>query len=37
MIDYFFEELDGKRKLKGADYYIAVPTDITEVEKKSLF
>ena len=34
MIDYFFQELDGKRKLKGADYYIAVPTDITEVEKR---
>ena len=37
MIDYFFEELDGKRKLKGADYYIAVPTDITEVEKRAYF
>ena len=37
MIDYFFNELDGKRKLKGADYYIAVPTDITEVEKRAYF
>ncbi len=37
MIDYFFQELDGKRKLKGADYYIAVPTDITEVEKRAYF
>ncbi len=37
MIDYFFLELDGKRKLKGADYYIAVPTDITEVEKRAYF
>ncbi|MCI5937517.1 MAG: rod shape-determining protein [Eubacterium sp.] len=37
MIDYFFMQLDGKRKLKGADYYIAVPTDITEVEKRAYF
>lgn len=37
MIDYFFQVLDGKRKLKGADYYIAVPTDITEVEKRAYF
>ncbi len=37
MIDYFFHDLDGKRKLKGADYYIAVPTDITEVEKRAYF
>lgn len=37
MIDYFFQELDGKRRLKGADYYIAVPTDITEVEKRAYF
>lgn len=37
MIDYFFLQLDGKRKLKGADYYIAVPTDITEVEKRAYF
>lgn len=37
MIDYFFQILDGKRKLKGADYCIAVPTDITEVEKRAYF
>lgn len=37
MIDCFFQLLDGKRKLKGADYYIAVPTDITEVEKRAYF
>ncbi len=37
MIDYFFQQMDGKRKLKGADYYIAVPTDITEVEKRAYF
>lgn len=37
MIDYFFHVLDGKRRLKGADYYIAVPTDITEVEKRAYF
>lgn len=37
MIDYFFHELDGKRRLKGADYFIAVPTDITEVEKRAYF
>ena len=37
MIDYFFQQMDGKRKLKGAEYYIAVPTDITEVEKRAYF
>ncbi len=37
MIDYFFQQLDGKRKLKGAEYFIAVPTDITEVEKRAYF
>ncbi len=37
MVDYFFQELDGKRRLKGADYFIAVPTDITEVEKRAYF
>ncbi len=37
MIDDFFQQLDGKRKLKGAEYYIAVPTDITEVEKRAYF
>lgn len=37
MVDYFFQELDGKKRLKGADYYIAVPTDITEVEKRAYF
>lgn len=37
MIDYFFQEMDGKKRLKGADYYIAVPTDITEVEKRAYF
>ncbi len=37
MIDYFFQELDGKKRLKGADYFIAVPTDITEVEKRAYF
>lgn len=26
---------EGKGRLKGYDYYIAVPTDITEVEKRS--
>lgn len=37
MVDYFFQEMDGKRRLKGADYFIAVPTDITEVEKRAYF
>lgn len=37
MIDYFFTLLNGKKKLKGADYYIAIPTDITEVEKRAYF
>lgn len=37
MIDYFFSELDGKKKFKGSEYFIAVPTDITEVEKRAYF
>lgn len=37
MMNCFFEQLDGKKKLKGAQYYIAVPTDITEVEKRAYF
>ena len=37
LIDYFFAELDGKKRFKGAEYYIAVPTDITEVEKRAYF
>ena len=37
MIDCFFDQLNGKKRLKGAEYYIAVPTDITEVEKRAYF
>ena len=37
LIDYFFAELDGKKRFKGAEFYIAVPTDITEVEKRAYF
>lgn len=38
LMDYFFEKIQGDNKhLKGADYYVAVPTDITEVEKRAYF
>ena len=37
MMNCFFEELNGKKRMKGADYYIAIPTDITEVEKRAYF
>lgn len=37
MINCFFDALNGKKRLKGAEYYIAVPTDITEVEKRAYF
>ncbi len=37
MINYFFEEMNGKKRFKGADYYVAVPNDITEVEKRAYF
>lgn len=37
MIDYFFDQLNGRKRLRGANYYIAVPTDITEVEKRAYF
>lgn len=36
MMGKFLEKIaEGRGKLKGYDYYIAVPTDITEVEKRS--
>ena len=38
MISEFLAKVsEGKVRLKGYDYYIAVPTDITEVEKRSYF
>lgn len=34
----FLEKIaNGRNKLKGYDYYLAIPTDITEVEKRSYF
>jgi len=38
LMQSFFNKLsEGHGKLKGYDYYIAIPTDITEVEKRSYF
>jgi len=37
LINYFYKKLSEKRSLKGSDYYIAVPTDITEVEKRAYY
>ncbi|MCR5796467.1 MAG: rod shape-determining protein [Eubacterium sp.] len=37
LIDYFFAELNGKKRFKGAECFVAVPTDITEVEKRAYF
>lgn len=39
LLDYFFEQLVGKKSAFGAasDFLVAVPTDITEVEKKSFY
>ena len=30
-------EKDSKGKVRGAEFVVAVPTDITEVEKKAFF
>lgn len=38
MMVAFLGRISGsKHKLKGFDYYLAIPTDITEVEKRSYF
>lgn len=39
LLNYFFDEVLGKKNSFGTtnDFLIAVPTDITEVEKKSFF
>lgn len=39
LLNYFFEQMIGKKKTFGSpvDFLIAVPTDITEVEKKSFY
>lgn len=39
LLNHFFEQLIGKKSAFGAasDFLIAVPTDITEVEKKSFY
>ena len=36
LIKYFINDLT-RGNLKGADYYIAVPTDVTEVEKRAFY
>lgn len=36
LIHYFINDL-SKNSIKPADYYIAVPTDITEVEKRAFY
>lgn len=33
----FMERLTGKKMLKGADYLLAVPTDITRLEKRAFY
>ncbi len=33
--NFMAQKIAGHRKVKGADYYIAVPADISEVEKKA--
>ena len=37
MAEFLDRISEGHGKLKGYDYYIAIPTDITEVEKRSYF
>ncbi len=37
MLAFLSRLTTGKNKLKGYDYYLAIPTDITEVEKRSYF
>ncbi len=33
--NFMIDKVSGNRKLKGADFYIAVPSDIREVDKKA--
>lgn len=33
----FYKKLNGNKMITGADFYIAVPTDVTEVEKRAFY
>lgn len=33
----FYKDLNGNKNITGADFYIAVPTDVTEVEKRAFY
>lgn len=37
MVSFLLKIGHGKYKLRGYDYFLAIPTDITEVEKRSYF
>lgn len=37
LFNYFIDKLSGRRKLSSADYLVAVPTDITEVERRAFY
>ena len=37
VLNDFLERLTGRGKMKGADYLLAVPTDITELEKRAFY
>ena len=33
----FFNKINEEKKITGSDFYIAVPTDVTEVEKRAFY
>ncbi|MDY5576424.1 MAG: rod shape-determining protein [Lachnospiraceae bacterium] len=37
LFNCFFKKLNGGKNVTGADYCIAVPTDVTEVEKRAFY
>lgn len=37
LLNHFLEKIAGKGKVKGSDFLVAVPTDITQVEKRAFY
>lgn len=37
LFDCFYKKINGNKNITGADFCIAVPTDITEVEKRAFY
>lgn len=37
LLNHFLKKISGKGKVKGSDFLVAVPTDITQVEKRAFY